>query len=77
MQDPYAGLNGDMLVAQTIFQFGEDTGHRTVLALTGPAAFDVLREGGDVGGTAARGRVRSRGDSEARPLTAGPTGGQG
>lgn len=70
VEDRYAGLNGDMLIGRIEFSYGEKGGHRTTLGLYGPAAFDVLREG-DPDGNKARGRTR--GDSIARPLTAGPT----
>lgn len=79
VKDAYAGLNGDMLISGVTFSYGEDTGHRTVLALTGPEAFDVLRDA-DEDGNRARGRARApaaRGDSVARPLAAGTSGRQG
>jgi len=70
VEDRYAGINGDMLISGVTLQYGEDTGHRSVLSITGPAAFDVLREAGEDGGTRARGRAR--GDNVARPLSAAP-----
>jgi prophage tail gpP-like protein len=75
VEDRYAGLNGDMLISGVTFQYGEDTGHRAVLSITGPAAFDVLREANEDGGTRARGRTRAPAlSSAAPPLTAGGTG---
>ncbi len=55
--DPFAGVNGDMLVSALSYTYGEE-GHRTVLTLVGPEAFDVLREGADRDGNRARGRRR-------------------
>lgn len=76
-EDRYAGLDGDMLISRVEFVYGGDTGHRSVLTLTGPAAFDVLREGSEDGN---RQRGRQRFDSVARPIpdsTPGGTAGQG
>lgn len=76
--DRHAGLDGDMLISRVEFTYAEDRGHRTLLGLTGPGAFDVLREA-DPDGNRARGRNRTapaaRGDSVARPLAG--TAGQG
>lgn len=72
VDDPYAGVYGDMLVAAVRYTYGRD-GHRTELSLVGPEAFEILPEDAD----ARRGRERTRppgggGSSVASPLTAEP-----
>lgn len=44
VDDPYAGIAGDMLVAAVTYTYDE-RGHRTQLGLTGPEAFDLIEEG--------------------------------
>lgn len=69
VDDPYAGIHGDRLVAAVRYAYGAE-GHRTTLTLVGPEAFEILPEGADQ--RRARARPAAGGASTASELTAAP-----